>query len=291
MRMNDKIGEALYILNDARPLLRYSYDQRLPKPSWTHLYTTSGHLISLHAPFDHLHHRGLMLTWSNVNGMNFWEEQRGPEQTGRITLAEWLEKRSSAEESEVAARLIWRDPGGAPVVEQLLAFSARVSDRPDEWLLVIDTSLGATEKGVVFHTPPTYNGLGIRLARSLNVRPTLVNANGQEGEEATRGVPATWCDYTGMLDDGGGVAGVTIVNHPANQPHPVPFHTITRDMAFFAAAPTFHQPKELGAGQSWRMAYLVAVHEGAGSPEHAEQLLSWFAAQPRLLERIGSRVE
>ncbi|MCL4543640.1 MAG: PmoA family protein [Chloroflexi bacterium] len=290
MRIHDEVGEALTIFDGSQLLLRYGYDQQLLKPSWTHLYTLSGHLISLHAPFDHLHHRGLMLTWSDINGINFWEEHRGPEQTGRIVLAEWLERRAGPDTAEVAARLTWRDPGNAPLLEQLLAFAVCASDHPGEWLLVIDTRLHALEQSVVFRTPPTYNGLGIRLARSLNVRPTLVNANGQEGEAATRGVPATWCDYTGMLDDGGGVAGVTIVGHPANQPHPVPFHTITSDMAFFAASPTFHQPKELGIGQSWQLTYLVAVHEGAGSPEHAEALLHWFTTQPRPLERLSDGV-
>ena len=168
MRIHDEVGEALSIFDGSQLLLRYSYDQRLLKPSWTHLYTTSGHLISLHAPFDHLHHRGLMLTWSDVNGINFWEEHRGPEQTGRITLAEWLERRAGPEESTVAVRLRWQDPGDAPLLEQLLAFSVRASDRPGEWLLVIDSRLATVERDVVFHTPPTYNGLGIRLAHSTS---------------------------------------------------------------------------------------------------------------------------
>lgn len=62
-----------------------------------------------------------MLTWSDVNGINFWEEHRGSEQTGRIVLTEWLERHCTSDTAEVAARLVWRAPEGAPLVEQRLA--------------------------------------------------------------------------------------------------------------------------------------------------------------------------
>lgn len=261
MRFVEEPGDHLDLVGPHGVLARFAYGTESPKPAWTHLATLQGDLVTLYRPFDHLHHRGAMLSWSDVNGLNFWEEDREPQATGRIVWRRWLDRVSGPGELAVAAELDWEDPAGQVLVRQHLAFGGTLLDG-GAWMFRVETVLSAPDRPVHFATPPQYNGFGLRLARSIQVRPRILNAAGDSGEDETCGVPATWCDYSGYLDGGVGDAGVTVLSHPGNDRHPVPFFTRSQDMAFIAAAPTYHRECLVPPGASWRLAYGVVVHTG-----------------------------
>jgi hypothetical protein len=284
VRFQEESGSYLDLVGPRGILVRFTYGLDVPKPTWTHLYTLSGDLLTLHRPFDHLHHRGMMLTWSDVNGFNFWEENRGPEVSARIVWRRWLERFAGRDEAWVAAELDWPDPTGRPLLRQRLGFGASPMRGSDgAWLFQVDAVFEALDRSVSFRTPPVYNGLGLRLARSMNVKARILNSLGGLGEEGTRGIPAAWCDYSGHLDDGGGEAGVTVISHPRNDRHPVAFHTLSKQMAFISAAPTYAEGRELAPGQAWPLSYAVVVHAGTPSAETCAAWAADFSRRESLL--------
>ncbi len=261
MRFHEEPGVHLDLVGPHGVLARFAYGMEAPKPAWTHLATLGGDPLALHRPFDHLHHRGIMLAWSDVNGFNFWEEDRGPRISGRIVWRCWLDRVARPADAWAAAELDWVDPEGRPLLRQRLAFGGALLFG-GAWLFRVETVLAALDRPVRLATPPQYNGLGLRLVRSLQIRPRILNSVGGVGEQGTCGVPAAWCDYSGYLDGGVGEAGVTVLSHPGNDPHPVPFFTLSGDMAFIGAAPTYARERLLAPGEAWALAYGVVAHTG-----------------------------
>lgn len=282
LHVEESLGSHLDILGPNGVLVRFTYTAQLPKPSWTQLQTWSGRLVTLNSPADHVHHRGMFFCWSALNGFNFWQEECAPEVTGRIVWRRWLHRQTSERKASVGAELEWLDPSGQPLVHQEVEFSAEAMVGDEAWLFCLDTVLQPSDGPVVFQTPPPYSGLGVRLCRSIEQEARVVNSVGGIGEEGTNGASASWCDCSGPLEDGGARAGVTVINHPQNAPDPVPFHTMTKGMAFISAAPTYNQAKALGPGEKWQLSFGVVVHEGTSPPDVCAGWADGFRKRPRL---------
>ena len=76
-RLEITCDEELVSVNQGdRLLLEYRYDNVSHKPYVMQITSPSGTNVLRDAPFDHLHHHGLMFAW-RVNGVNFWEEVAG----------------------------------------------------------------------------------------------------------------------------------------------------------------------------------------------------------------------
>lgn len=67
---------AWIVSHHGQPLLRYVFNPRQAKPYVAEFSAPGGRNILRDAPFDHLHHHGLMYA-IKVNGLNFWEETSG----------------------------------------------------------------------------------------------------------------------------------------------------------------------------------------------------------------------
>src|SRR5215831_6405639 len=83
VRVADTKGEKVAVTCGGATLLEYRYSQDRPKPYIHPLCLPDGKPLTLDAPKDHVHHRGLMVAWSAVNGIDFWGETN-PARHGRI---------------------------------------------------------------------------------------------------------------------------------------------------------------------------------------------------------------
>src|SRR5512134_504667 len=83
LRITDVKGEKVVVTNGGVTVLEYRYSKQRPK-SYVHpLCLPDGTPVSLDGPKDHIHHRGLMVAWSEVNGIDFWGEDN-PARHGQI---------------------------------------------------------------------------------------------------------------------------------------------------------------------------------------------------------------
>jgi hypothetical protein len=271
-------GAALHVVDGGEPVLVFRY--KAPKPYIHPLHAPGGAIVSLALPHDHLHHRGLWLAWPNVNGINFWEEHFAPEQTGHVYHRGFEPRAVASGETGFTSRQNWVTLTGEPFIDGRFGVTIHAA-RGDARVLSIDVALHAAGKAVKLGTPPQYHGLGYRCARSMD-NGRILNANGDEGPEATNGARASWCNYSGQLDgieradlpaQSGGWAGVTLFDHPTNPRHPTPWFTMHRPFGFMAPALSFHEPYAMAPDQTLTLRYGVLIHRG---PADAGQLTRWY---------------
>lgn len=212
---------------------------------------------------DHIHQRSLWFTHGSVNGVSFWDENKGH---GTI-----VHKRFTTVESGTEGVLVaeddWLGPDGKKICEDVrrLVFAQDGASRRIDFDITIKASEGPVKFG------DTKEGsFGIRVAETLKVEAKLggriVNSEGQVDEKAW-GQRAAWVDYHGPVD--GKTVGIAVLNHPSSFRYPTWWHV--RTYGLFAANPfgahDFTSGKEDGThtlpkGESLTLRYRVLFHAG-----------------------------
>jgi hypothetical protein len=269
-------GAVLDVAEDGEPVLAFHYTG-VPKPYIHPLHLPGGGVVTNALPHDHLHHRGLWLTWPKVNGINFWEEHFAPEQTGDIRHRSFEVCAADATGARFTSRQEWVTRSGQCLLDGRFALTVS-SVQGGERLLDIQVALRPVAGPVELGTPPQYHGLGYRCARSMD-RGRILNANGDEGPDATKGVGAAWCSYSGRLDgieradlavSGDGWASVTMFDHPENPRHPTPWFTMNQPFGFIAPALSYATPYVIPAGERLVLRYGLLVQHGLARSEQLD---------------------
>ncbi|MCC6394903.1 MAG: PmoA family protein [Bryobacterales bacterium] len=262
----DDAGSPVRFLSGARPLFTYRYSPDRPKPYVHPLYAPDGTPVTQDGPPDHIHHRGLMLAWSAVDGIDFWGETN-PARHGSLVHVSFG-KRSK---TTLTSLINWNAEGRLLLVESRTITAPK--QPPDVTLLDWDSTLRAPD-GVLLGTGGhVYNGLGLRVAESMDLGEVL-NSNGTSTIRQANGEPARWCAYSGKL--GGGVAGIAFFDHRANPRHPSPFFVMNDKFGYMSAAPTFREDIRLAKGQEIRFRWRVAVWHGVKRREEIDRMYkSW----------------
>ena len=255
LRLLHQKGEKVSVFHGQQPLLEYRYDRARPKPYVHPLYLPDGRPVSLDGPPDHVHHRGLMVAWSDVDGFDFWGETN-PGRHGQI-VHQRFERLEAAGSVTMASLNNWVAEGNVLLVERrMLRVGAPLRD--GVWL-EWTSELEARERGVSLGAGEhVYDGLGIRFVRSMDGGQVL-NARGATEIGKANGEPAVWCTYYGPP----GTGGVAIFDHPSNPRHPSPFFVMNRAFGYLSAAPTFNkQPFPLKPGQRLRFRWGILSYLG-----------------------------
>ncbi|MCZ2150430.1 MAG: PmoA family protein [Bryobacterales bacterium] len=248
----DNEGSEVRFLSGSRPLFTYRYSADRPKPYVHPLYAPDGAPVTRDGPRDHVHHRGLMLAWSDVDGFDLWGETN-PAPHGRMVQVKF-EKRSK---TSLTSLIHWNAEG------RLLIVETRTITAPEQpsgiTLLDWDSTLKAPNSIRLGTGGHVYDGLGLRVAESMDLGEVL-NSNGTTAIKQANGEPAAWCAYSGKLS--GGTAGIAIFDHPANPRHPTPFFVMNDKFGYMSAAPTFREDFHLAKGGELRFRWRVAVWNG-----------------------------
>lgn len=223
---------------------------------------------------DHPHHRSFWYAHGDVNGLDFWSEEKA---WCRIVHERFTKVESGPESGVIESRDNWVGPDGKAVCTD--ERTLRIYNRPDkERLFDFEITLRApADKPVVFGD--TKEGtMALRLAETLRVTQPgnkpgaghiVTSAGLRDG--AAWGKRADWVDYYGPVQSK--TVGVAIFDHPSNPRHPTTWHV--RDYGLFAANPFgLHEfgkePKGAGnltipAGGSVTFRYRFYFHEGDAS--------------------------
>ncbi|MBN2023222.1 MAG: PmoA family protein [Pirellulales bacterium] len=216
-----------------------------------------------HEQKDHVHHRSLWFTHGDVNGVDFWSEQRKP---AVIKHREFVEV-AGGPEARIVTRNDWLDPNGKKVCEdeRTLAFGADGDARWIDFDIVLSATAGRVTLG------DTKEGtFGIRMAATMKPDAKLggrvVNSEGNAGADVW-GKRASWVDYFGPVD--GETVGIALMNHPKSFRYPTHWHARTYGLcsANPFGASCFEGPGADGsatieAGESLRLYYRVYLHKG-----------------------------
>ncbi|MCX6623091.1 MAG: PmoA family protein [Acidobacteria bacterium] len=251
-QLTDTPGEKLTITHKGATLLEYRYSAAQPKPYIHPLCLPGGEAVTLDSPSDHVHHHGLMVAWSEVNGIDFWGE-KNPGHHGQI-VHQRFEKLRRKPVYEIVARNHWVADGKVLLVERR---TIRVPEPAEdgtwlEWITELQAANGPVKLAA---GPHVYDGLGVRVPRPMD-GGTVLNSNGTATIEKANGERALWCAYHG--------AGKSIAffDHPSNPRHPNPFFVMNNKFGYMSAAPTFREPFELAAKGKIRFHWGVLAFTG-----------------------------
>jgi hypothetical protein len=247
---------------------------------------------------DHPHHRSLWFAHSDVNGVDFWnQDSKGsPRPKGKIVHDALLETTSGAV-GVLRERNRWIAPDGREFCtdERTVRFRALGADRAIDF----DVTLRAPADAPVEMNDNKDGVMALRLATWLNQpRPPgtrrgyvpgvghLVTAQGDRDGPAW-GKRAEWADYHAEHD--GKTYGVAIFDHPQNLHHPTWWHA--RDYGLFAANPFgWHDfdPKNapanaghhtIPAGGTLTLRYRILLHNGDEKTAKLAERYADYAAQ------------
>jgi hypothetical protein len=256
VRLVDDANRQLSFVVAGKQLFAYQYDRARPKTYVHPLCAPDGTPLTLDSPPDHVHHRALMLGWTDVNGFDFWgEDTPGPH--GRMVHHKFARKREKLP-AEILTLQHWVAKETVLVIERraLRLVEATAETVWIEW----ESELAAASDQVrISAGTSVYNGLGIRYVRSMDLGSVL-NANGTRSIEKANGEAAPWCTYTGRIATG--TAGVAIFDHPRNLRYPTRFFVMNKPFGYMSAAPTWTDPLELRPGQPLRLRYAIVSYLG-----------------------------
>lgn len=213
---------------------------------------------------DHPHHRSFWFTHGNVNGVDFWSENKDH---GQIVHQEFVKVEGGAT-ATIVTRNQWQDAQGKAICadERTFVFGADDSARWIDAVLVVkatagDVTFGDTKEGA----------FGVRVAGTMDVTAKkggqIVNSDGLV-DEAAWGKPAKWVDYHGPV--GGETLGIAIMNHPSSFRFPTHWHV--RTYGLFTANPfglhdfpggqNLNGSHTIKAGETMTLKYRVLLHAG-----------------------------
>jgi hypothetical protein len=230
---------------------------------------------------DHPHHRSLWFAHGDVNGVNFWSDDKP---FGKIVHDKFTEIKSGRESGVIKSRDNWVAPNGSIVCTDERTF--RIYNYPGMRLFDFEATIHASH-GPVTLGDTKEGTMAVRLAESMRLKSPghghIVNSRGVRDDQ-TWGKRADWCDYYGPVD--GKIVGVAIFDNPANPRHPTTWHV--RDYGLFAANPfglrEFEkQPVHSGdftipAGQSATFRYRFYLHEGDEKQAKVAEMYSDYVA-------------
>jgi hypothetical protein len=304
---------------DGKPFTSYIYPEDMPKVSLYPIRAASGTVVTRGFPLDprpgervdHPHHVGLWFNYSNVNGLDFWNNSYAikPEnksKMGTIYHRSIVSAKSGANEGELEINADWDNSDKKILLQQDTKYIFRGG--ADSRSIDLITTLKALDEKVVFHDDKD-GLLGMRVRRELeqpsDQPATFTDANGHattvakmdntgvngvyltsEGKkgDAAWGTRGTWCMLSG--DVGKEPISIVMMDHPGNPGFPTYWHA--RGYGLFAANPLGRKgfdPKAdemnftLAPGESATFRYRVLILSGIATPEKIEAAYKTFLAE------------
>lgn len=231
---------------------------------------------------NHPHHRSLWFAHSDVNGVDFWnqDDQGSPRPKGKIVHEALTEASSGKDAGVVRATNKWVAPDGRVFCtdERTIRFGASGEDR----FMDFEITLRAPAEAPVKLGDNKDGGMAVRVAQWMNLARApgpgrqYTGGNGhivtEQGarDGAAWGKRGKWCDY--YAEHNGQTYGIAIFDHPQNLQHPTWWHA--RDYGVYSANPLgWHDfearttkagagDQTIAAGGSLTLRYRLLFHVG-----------------------------
>lgn len=272
-------GAALLAVHDGVELCRYVYRPpepgiESPRPYFHPIRTLTGDVVSIYRPHDHVWHKGLAWSLPNVGPQNFWGGPTFVRDKGYVQLdnnGTQAHRTLTTDGGTITQELDWLTSDGARWFHEVRELRLSVVD--GGWVLAFATAMTNTSGAVIPLGSPTtsgrpnagYGGLMWRGPRSFTDGEVLL-PTGAGGDELM-GCRSPWLAYRGRHDGHGRTSTLVFVDAPDNPGHPVMWFVRATPFACVCPAPFFAAEVPVAAGETLRLAYAVAVADGAPQPE------------------------
>lgn len=273
---------------------RWHFGLETPRPFFYPFHGPSGvSLTRMGHPGaeNHDHHRSIWFAHHDVNGFDFWSDQKTP----LIKQVHWYAYEDGNDEAIMAAKLLWTDPEAGDQMEQELVAALRPLAGGEQVLEIQLTLRPPGSRELVELAKTNFGFLAVRMAKSLSHHfggGQLTNSEGGVGEEAIFGKPARWVDYSGPVPVGEGpdrkvvIEGITYFDHPGNPRYPTSWHV--RSDGWMGASFCFSGAYTITREEPLVLRYLLHAHGGAHDDERAAEVAKAFAERPGfVVEKSG----
>ena len=250
------------------------------KPYLHPLRTANGKQITRSFPMDlvegekrdHPHHRGLWFSHGDVNGWDFWANEKNQKGVGKgrgeIKVVKVKDIKNGKKSGSVSTLQDWIDGNGKRLISEARTMTFYSEPASGLRTMDFDITLTAIEESVFGDTKEGV--FAMRLVRALEEESTgTMTSVDAEKEKNVWGKRSPWVDYSGTLD--GEKLGVVILDHPTNPRHPTYWHSrayglfasnifgirdFTRDKTATGGSMT------LKPGETMRFRFRVIIHPG-----------------------------
>ncbi len=264
MRVNAQVtairnGSTIAIMINDQYFSRYISSADEKYPFFYPVNAPSGASVTSMRNGTYPHHSSLFFGCDKVNGGNYWQE--GLER-GQILALQTNVLESGSDKVVIEQECIWTRPDARAPIKDFRTITVRV---PSETVYQLDFDIVLEMLMDVQIERTNHSLFSARIDPDLSVvnGGTMINAEGDRGEEATFGKASAWISYHGMR--GESIEGITIMQHPSNDWFPAPW--FTRDYGFISPTPMYWPADEvkgtsLKQGQVVKLRYRVLVHKG-----------------------------
>ena len=263
------------VSHQGQPLLRYVFNPRQAKPYVAEFSALGGRNILRDAPFDHLHHHGLMYA-IKVNGLNFWEEVSG---NGVERVVE-TSASVTGEDATLRQVIHWVAPADAFIANTtpvalliehrtlVLAVDAATHEAALEWKAEFEVGKKTND---VTLTGATYHGLGMRFRQDLDKladhsyagrKPDLTKSRQEVSS-------APWASVSFAAPDQ--PATIALVPHPTNTRGDGAFFSMITAFPYLSATQGLDkEPLIYHSGDKFTLRYLVVLYPEIKTTEALE---------------------
>ena len=270
--------------HQGQSLLRYNFNPRQAKPYVAEFSAPGGRNILRDAPFDHLHHHGLMYA-IKVNGLNFWEEVPGN------GIERVVETSASAEGNRATLRQLihWVAPQDAFVADTaphallvevrtlVLTVDATAHESALEWKA--EFAVGGKTNQVQLGGN-TYHGLGMRFSQDLDAlaQHSYAGRSPDLGNNRQELSATPWAAVSFARPDS--PATIALVPHPANEHgDDKTFGMLTPFPYLSATQGLDKEPITRQRGDKFTVRYLVLLYpEIKSTAAHEARATQWRSA-------------
>jgi len=263
---------------DGKEIARYHFAPSLDRPFVFPIIGPSGRPLTRmghpHDPESHGHHNSVWTSHHDVNGTDFWSNNRG----GRIVHQRIERLDDGPDQAAVVAHNAWTAKSGAVLLKERRQVAVRAL-ADGEWFLVVDLELAAIGADATLGKTP-FGVFAVRMAKTIGVHDgagTIRNSEGGVDEKGVLWKKARWADYSGAVADGV-VEGVTLLDHPANPNHPSFFHV--RNDGWMGSSLTHDGPRTLKVGEPLKLRYGLYIHAGLPGPKALDARWADFTRIP-----------
>ena len=249
-----------------------------PRPYLHPLRTLAGVPLTEAGPADHPHHLGLSLSFSDVNGSNFWGgstfTRRGPEvlpNHGRQVPSDWRYKDGMAE-----GAVTWLNSEGRELALEQRSYKCRIHPAAGSWSLSFDSVLqpaGEVERLSVSSSAAKgrvgagYGGIFWRFP--AGDAPAKVFCAEGAGTEAAHGSLSSWLAVG--IRQGGKDVSVVLAQDPAAVR---PWFVRTEGYVGAGPAVAWDKPFTVDRAHPLQLSLHAVIHDGPiNSSQHVEELL------------------
>lgn len=257
-----------------------------PRPYLHPVRTLAGVPVTEAGPADHPHHLGLSLSFSDLNGTNFWGgstfTENGPAilpNHGRQVLAEWLSLEGIGK-----GTVVWLDKSGAPMAVEERSYRYQEHPAANTWSLAFESllqpagdveQLSVSSSAVKGRSGAGYGGIFWRFP-SGDV-PTKVLCSEGTGADAAHGSLSPWLAVETRHE--GKSVSVILAQDTSTL---LPWFVRTDGYVGAGPAVAWDQPATVDRSNPLKLSLHAVVHDGSvTSPQHAEELLlHHFSSSP-----------